>query len=139
MKDAKGHGSDRRGNSMPIPGHDYHTKSDAELRYIAKDASAAEQATRGMSSYNPNSGKREDTAGKYSDQLNNAASVLAYRARGGAQVVKDIAAQHDIPTAHLEPHTVSGGQMDAYLRFARGFTGSGAVKEPRKRNVGSES
>ncbi len=85
MKDAKGHGSDTRGGRLakPIPGHHYHAKSDAELRYIIKDASEAEKATRGMSMYNPNSGKREDTAGKYSDQVNDAASVLAYRDRGG--------------------------------------------------------
>lgn len=119
MKDAKGHGSNARGGGMPIPGHDYHTKSDAQLRYIAKDASEAEQATRGMSMYNPNSGKREDTAGKYSDQLNNAASVLAYRARGGAQVVHDIAAAHGIPTAHLK--TVGD--------FERGKPGFAAKRE----------
>lgn len=85
MKDAKGHGSNGKGG-MPIPGHEYHTKTDAQLRYIAKDASEAEKATRGMSAYNPTSGKREDTAGKYSDQVNNAASVLAFRARGGADL-----------------------------------------------------
>jgi hypothetical protein len=82
-KDALGHGSNSRGRK-PIPGHPYHAKTDAELRYIIKDASEAEKATRGMSSYNPGSGKREDTAGKYSDQVNDAASVLAYRGRGGA-------------------------------------------------------
>lgn len=87
MKDPLGHGSNPRGNRLakPIPGHPYHKKTDAELRYIIKDASEAEQATRGMSMYNPNSGKREDTAGKYSDQVNDAASVLAYRDRGGAR------------------------------------------------------
>lgn len=102
MKDAKGHGSNGKGGGMPIPGHDYHTKTDAQLRYIAKDASDAAKATRGMSMYDPNSHQRQDTEGKYLDQMNNAASVLGYRARGGAQVVKDIAAQHGIPTGHLK-------------------------------------
>jgi hypothetical protein len=84
-KDALGHGSNARGGAgrKPIPGHPYHAKTSDELRYIIKDASEAERATRGMSAYNPNSGKREDTAGKYSDQVNDAATVLAYRDRGG--------------------------------------------------------
>lgn len=92
MKDAKGHGSEPRGAGFakppgpvrrPLPGHPYHTKTNDELRYIIKDASAAELSTRGMSSYNPNSGKREDTSGKYADQVNDAASILGYRTRGG--------------------------------------------------------
>lgn len=107
MKDAKGHGSNgRAGGGMPIPGHDYHTKTNAQLQYIAKDAHDAAVATRGMSMYDPNSHTRQDTEGKYLDQMNNAASVLGYRARGGQQVVKDIAAQHGIPTAHLESRAI---------------------------------
>lgn len=77
---------------MPIPGHPYHTKSDAELHFIASDAHAAAQASRGMTAYNPNSGKREDTEGKYLDQVNDAQSVLGYRQRGGSQVQPEPAA-----------------------------------------------
>ena len=36
-KDAKGHGSDKRGGGMPLEGHDYHRKSDAELHYIMRE------------------------------------------------------------------------------------------------------
>lgn len=104
-KDAKGHGSERRG--MPLAGHPYHLKTNDQLRYIAKDAAEAAQASRGLSSYNPESRQREDTEGKYLDQMNNAASVLGYRQRGGRdfskgeQKVASIAAQHGIPTSHL--------------------------------------
>lgn len=84
MKDALGHGSNSRGGKRPLGDHPYHRKSNEELRYIAKDASEAAKATRGMSSYNPNSGKREDTEGKYLDQVNDAATVLGYRNRTGA-------------------------------------------------------
>lgn len=103
-KDAKGHGSDKRGNAMPIAGHPYHTKSDAELRHIVSDASAAAKASQGMSSYNPNSSKREDTEGKYLDQVNDASSVLGYRARGGSQV-------QPTPAAHASGVTSVGGHV----------------------------
>lgn len=123
-KDAKGHGSDRRGGSMPIPGHDYHTKTSDQLRYIAKDASDAEKATRGMSSYNPASGRREDTAGKYSDQLNNAASVLAFRARGGTDFSDKSAAQElaqGSPKSDAVPvHEGASGRSDTATSYAPG-------------------
>lgn len=104
-KDAKGHGSDRRGGSMPIPGHDYHTKTSDQLRYIAKDASAAATAMRGHS---------PASEGKYLDQVNDASTVLGFRQRGGedfsrptaAMASKNIAAQHDISTDHLAPQTI---------------------------------
>lgn len=74
-KDAKGHGSDGRGGGgyKPIPNSPYHAKSDAELRYIAKDASEAATAAQSM-------GKLET---KYNDQVNDASTVLGYRNRGG--------------------------------------------------------
>jgi hypothetical protein len=88
-KDALGHGSNGRGRK-PIPGHPYHAKTDAELRYIVKDASEAAQAAQGM-------GKLET---KYNDQINDAATVLGYRARGG---------QSDAPSDQLN----SGPKSDA--------------------------
>jgi hypothetical protein len=100
MKDAKGHGSEARGGGagkvrgMPIAGHPYHTKTNDELRYIAKDASEAAKAQRGMAS-----------EGKYLDQVNDAATVLGWRERGGKDLSQsratDVAAQHGIPTDHL--------------------------------------
>lgn len=83
MKDALGHGSNGRTGAKPIPNSPYHAKSSAELHYIIKDASEAEQASRGMTAYNPNGIQRSDTSGKYADQINDAASVLGYRSRGG--------------------------------------------------------
>jgi hypothetical protein len=59
----------------PLKGHVYHTKSDAELRYIVKDAGEAAKAQKGMSS-----------EGKYLDQMNDASTVLHYRSKGGKQI-----------------------------------------------------
>lgn len=88
MKDPLGHGSNGRGGgkrlAKPIPGHPYHQKSDAELRYIAKDAGEAAQAMRGHS---------PDAENKYLDQVNDAASVMAYRRNGGKQDLGPAAAQ----------------------------------------------
>ena len=93
-KDAKGHGSERRGGGMPLQGHPYHQKTNDELRYIAKDAHAAAIAGRGLSS-----------EGKYLDQVNDASTVLGFRQRGGADLSQSpavaVAAQHGISTAHL--------------------------------------
>src|SRR5665647_722417 len=118
-KDALGHGSDGRngGGAKPIPGHPYHAKTNDELRYIVKDASEAERATRGMSLYNPNSGKREDTAGKYSDQVNDAATVLAYRNRGGkSDAPSDVLASG--PKSAIVPvHDSMVGAKDASGRY----------------------
>lgn len=71
MKDAKGHGS----NARPIPGHIYHSKSDMELRYIAKDAAEAGRNAHDMGD--------QRGVNKYADQVADAATVLGYRARGG--------------------------------------------------------
>lgn len=79
MKDALGHGSNGRGGrtAKPIPGHPYHGKSDAELRYIMKDASEAGKNAQEMGN--------DRGVNKYADQVNDAATVLGYRARGGSQ------------------------------------------------------
>jgi hypothetical protein len=61
--------------AMPLKGHPYHQKSDASLEYIMRDASEAAANMRAM-------GNREKEA-KYLDQVNDAATVLAYRRRGG--------------------------------------------------------
>jgi hypothetical protein len=71
MKDARGHGS----NARPIPGHPYHSKTNAELRYIAKDAAEAGRNAQGMGD--------QRGVSKYADQVADAATVMGYRARGG--------------------------------------------------------
>lgn len=53
---------------MPLPGHPYHQKTDAELKYIIKDAGEAARANKG--------GKSE---GKYLDQMNDASTIQYYR------------------------------------------------------------
>ena len=58
---------------IPIEGHPYHEKTDAELLFIARDAKAAADAMRGMDT------KAEC---KYLDQINDACTVMAYRRRG---------------------------------------------------------
>jgi alpha-acetolactate decarboxylase len=59
-------------SSKPLAGHAYHAKSDAELRYIMKDAAEAYAA---ISTFD------RDAANKYADQVNDAATVLYYRAQ----------------------------------------------------------
>lgn len=99
MKDAQGHGSNGRGGpAKPIPNSPYHMKSDAELRYIVKDAGEAMHLSQGMTSYNLNGSQRSDTSGKYADQVNDAASVLGYRDRGGLSMhPNDVAARDAVP------------------------------------------
>jgi hypothetical protein len=57
---------------MPLKGHPYHEKSDAELHYIIKDAGEAsklhDQMHKGVGAYN-----------KYADQVNDAATILHHR------------------------------------------------------------
>jgi len=61
------------GGGMPLKGHEYHGKSDAELKYILKDAG---EAARAMKDHSPKS------ESKYLDQVNDAATVLHYRKNG---------------------------------------------------------
>lgn len=76
MKDAKGHGSNSRGGpAKPIPNSPFHAKSDAELRYIAKDAAEAGRNAQGMGD--------DRGVNKYADQVADAATVMGYRNRGG--------------------------------------------------------
>jgi hypothetical protein len=70
----KGRTGKAGGGRMPIKGHKYHTMSDAELRYIRKDAGEAAKNMRGMD---------DKAEGKYLDQINDADTVLGYRKRGG--------------------------------------------------------
>jgi predicted RNA binding protein YcfA (HicA-like mRNA interferase family) len=66
--------------AMPLKGHAYHYKSDAELKYIQKDAHEAAQAMKGHS---------PKAEAKYLDQHNDASTVLHYRSKGGQQLQKE--------------------------------------------------
>ena len=57
--------------AKPLKGHPYHNKSDAELSYIIKDAREAAECMRGLS---------ETAEAKYLDQVNDACTVIGYRA-----------------------------------------------------------
>lgn len=54
----------------PLKGHSYHSKTDAQLRYIIKDAAEAAQAMRNVNFL---------SECKYLDQVNDAATVLGWR------------------------------------------------------------
>jgi len=58
----------------PLAGHPYHDKSDAELRYIIKDAGEAARMMKGL---NP------AAEAKYLDQVNDASTVLYHRKQKG--------------------------------------------------------
>ena len=64
----------RPSQQHPIEGHEYHKKSDAELRYIMKDAGTAAKA---MKDHSPRA------ESKYLDQVNDASTVLSFRQRNG--------------------------------------------------------
>lgn len=56
--------------TKPLKGHAYHTKSDAQLEYIIKDAREAAECFRDV----------PEVEAKYLDQINDACTVLGYRA-----------------------------------------------------------
>ena len=55
----------------PLKGHPFHDKSDAQLQYIVQDARAAAMAMRGWN---------DQAEAKYLDQVNDALTVMGYRA-----------------------------------------------------------
>jgi hypothetical protein len=57
-----------------LEGHDYHKKTDNELRYVMKDAGEAAKAMRGHN---------EKAENKYMDQVNDASTVLHFRKTHG--------------------------------------------------------
>jgi hypothetical protein len=63
-----------------LKGHPYHDKTDAELRYIVKDAGKAARSMKGMD---------EKAEGKYLDQVNDASSILHARTKDGRLARKD--------------------------------------------------
>ena len=58
--------------TMPLRGHKFHQKTDAELRYIVKDAGEASECMKGHD---------VQAESKYLDQVNDAATILYYRNR----------------------------------------------------------
>ncbi len=66
--------------AMPLKGHPYHKKTEAELKYIIKDAGEAAMAMKGHN---------DAAEAKYLDQVNDAATVLHYRKRSGTSHLKE--------------------------------------------------
>ena len=95
---------------MPIPGHDYHSKTNDELQFIQRDASAAAKNMQGMGN--------DKAEGEYSDQVNDASTVLGYRGRGGEDLSKGpaagIAAQHGISGPAAAGSRFSGYQTGGF-------------------------
>lgn len=58
----------------PLEGHEYHKKTDEQLRYIGKDAHEAAEAMKGHN---------EKAENKYRDQANDAATVRHWRQKNG--------------------------------------------------------
>jgi hypothetical protein len=69
---------------MKLTNQNYFQKSDDELRVILRDASEAADCARGMTPYSPGGRFRENTESKYLEQIDDAATVLAQRARSRA-------------------------------------------------------
>jgi len=57
--------------TRPLPGHDYHNKTDDMLRYIIGDANEAAQCMREIGD--------QKAEAKYLDQINDACTILNYR------------------------------------------------------------
>lgn len=57
-------------NTTPLRGHDYHRKTDAELRYIVRDAGEAAICMRDLDPH---------LESKYLDQVNDAETILHWR------------------------------------------------------------
>lgn len=132
MKDARGHGS----NAKPIPGHRYHSLSDMELRYIQKDAHEAGRNAHEMGD--------QRGVNKYADQVNDAATVLGYRSRGGKSDApadqlhsgtpkSDAAPVHDSMTHNSNGH--AWGSPEALADFKAAYGGRGGEDKAFRRGA----
>lgn len=122
MKDAKGHGSNSHG--IPLRGHDFHTKSNEQLRFIAKDAAEAARAMRGHS---------PQSEGKYLDQVNDASTVLGFRQRGGVDLSVPAAHQTGVQAVPVNNMTQSFGDISKALNsgFDHGYEGPKKGRWPK--------
>ncbi len=105
-REMKKRGLDESKLAMPLKGHVYHTKSDAELKYIVKDAGETARIQKGMSS-----------EGKYLDQMNDASTILHYRSKGGKQIIKNQNEATEGFTGNIEE--VSTALLKSYAEKAR--------------------
>ena len=93
---------------VPLKGHPYHKKTDAELRYIQKDAAEAAKA---MKFHAPRS------EAKYLDQVNDASTVLHYRSKGGKQLAKEEVEIDEADNLTMRGlHTANPQSIPSYMR-----------------------
>lgn len=109
----------------PIEGHPYHSKSEAELRYIIKDAG---EAARAMKDHSPHA------ESKYLDQVNDASTVLSYRKRNGtpdwykqkyklkeetelAEAMKPLPRRHFFQSYGVEGHGIAHDGKENHWKF----------------------
>jgi len=123
----------------PLEGHDYHRKTDAELKYIAKDAHAAAEA---MKSHNT------DAENKYRDQANDSATVRYYRQKNGMQpwykkkyghVNEEVVSEDNvintnaINSVHSQPKKKQTPDVERYVTGqSKQVAGTNVVASPRE-------
>ena len=123
----------------PLEGHDYHKKTDAELKYIAKDAHAAAEA---MKSHNT------DAENKYRDQASDSATVRYYRQKNGMQpwykkkyghVNEEVVSEdnvintNSINTVHSQPKKKQTPDVERYVTGqSKQVAGTNVVASPRE-------
>jgi hypothetical protein len=113
--------------AMPLKGHEYHYKPDNQLHYIMKDA---HEAAQNMKGHNP------QAEGKYLDQVNDAATVLGYRKRGGKQLVKkeDLKEESWSKASTYTKHPSKHGFIGADGKFDfKGFAEYNKNRKPDKK------
>lgn len=79
---------------IPLAGHAYHKKSDAELHYIVKDAGEAARAMKGHNA---------QAEAKYLDQVNDASTVLHYRKKLSVSEANSLKREQPMPSIFDDP------------------------------------
>ena len=103
----------RPSQSHPLEGHDYHKKTDAELKYIAKDAHEAAEA---MKSHNTTA------ENKYRDQANDSATVRYWRQKNGTpDWYKKKYGHIKEDVEHIEERSLSTGEKAAMEKNVKGM------------------
>lgn len=102
---------------LPLKGHAYHAKSDAELHYIIRDAS---EAARAMQGHSPGA------EGKYLDQANDASTILGHRRRTGQGPIKAYAKKGT--DEEVDEALVAKATLDRYRAKAKSdFRAKGGI------------
>lgn len=116
--------------TKPLPDHEYHNKTDEELKFIIKDAGEAAKAMKGHD---------EKAEAKYLDQVNDASTILHYRKKlkkisgvNEAQLPKEIANK----VFHSEPKVDdSGDNTDKKTDIAPNGVESVTTNSPEVKDV----